>query len=204
MRLKVILPILLLAALFAASFFYPRVTQIRVVGNLHLSALEVERLAGVRPNMAWLWYGVTSGASAAKRDPWIKALKVVRIFPSSIELSVTERVPVARVVQGGQILALAADGTVLPGGALVGPLISGWGPDRRLEALEAIAALKGYGVRNVSYASSGLRISSTKGSLWVESLDSLYRYASLLGASESGIGKSKMTYIYPWGVSVQQ
>ena len=204
MRLKVILPIVLLAALFAASFFYPRVTQIRVAGNLHLSALEVERLAGVRPNMPWLWYGVTTNASAAKRDPWVKSMKIVRTFPSSIELSVTERVPVARVKQDGRILALAQDGTVLPGGALKGPLISGWGPDRRLEALEAIAALKGYGVQSVSYASSGLRISSTKGSLWVESLDSLYRYASLLEASASGTGKSKMTYIYPWGVSVQQ
>jgi len=204
MRLKVLLPILLLAALFVASFFYPRVTDIQVTGNVHLSPLEVQHLAGVRPNMPWLWYGVTTNASAAKRDPWVKSLKVVRVFPSSIELTLTERVPVARVKLDGQILALAQDGTVLPGGALEGPLISGWGPDRRLEALEVIAALRGYGVQSVSYASSGLRISSTKGSLWVESLDSLYRYASLLEAAGSGTGNHNMTYIYPWGVSVQQ
>ena len=204
MRLKVILPLLLLTALVVASFFYPRVTDIRVSGNVHLTALEVERLAGVRPNMPWLWYGVTTNAGSARSDPWVKSLKVVRTFPSRVELSVTERVPVARVKVKNQILALAQDGTVLPGSALIGPLISGWGLDRRLEALEVIAALGAYGVQSVSYASSGLRISSTKGSLWVESLDSLYRYASLLEAAESGIGKSKMTYIYPWGVSVQQ
>ena len=203
MRLKIVLSLLLISVLLGGSFFYPRVTDIRVHGNQHLSTLEVMALAGVRKDNPWLWYGVTSSARAALSSPWVQSMKVARVFPSSVEITLTERVPFARLKKDGKIVALAQDGTVLPGGALVGPLISGWGKDRRLEALEVLASLEGYGVKSVSYASSGLRISSTKGSLWVESLDSLYRYASLLATPESGT-EGKMTYIYPWGVSVQQ
>ena len=203
MSLKIILSLLLISAILGGSFFFPRVTNIKVSGNRHLSPLEVMELAGVRKDNPWLWYGVTSHAQAALSSPWVQSMKVARVFPSSVEITLTERTPYARLKRDGGIMALAQDGTVLPGGALVGPLISGWGRDRRLEALEVVAALEGYGVTGIRYASSGLRISSTKGSLWVESLNSLYRYASLLATLESGT-EGKMTYIYPWGVSVQQ
>jgi hypothetical protein len=82
-----------------------------------------------------------------------------------------------------------------------------------------IATLSAYQVKSVVYSPSGLRISTEQGSLWCESLDSLYKYARKVTGLKDQMtdnqsrnnhtnsrtnSRTKQINIYPWGVSVTQ
>lgn len=197
---------LALAGGLAASWALLPVRQVTVSGNRHLTGAEVRRLAGLGGvpgggEFGWLYYGGWR-ARGLLDSPWVAAAQVTRRFPDRVEITVTERVPVARWQDvTGTLESLAADGTVLPGVAQAGalPLVHGWGPERREEALRVLSALSGYNVQSVAYTPSGLRVNLAAGSVWSGDPESLLKYAGSIG-----MYPNKNINIYPWGVSVQE
>jgi cell division protein FtsQ len=213
-----------LALVLAGSWFLLPVRTVTVTGNSHLSAAQIERLAGLTPPFyggqssgnsrkkyqgkwylgGWLYYGAWRAAGLSN-SPWLASAQVQRRFPGKIELTVTERVPAARWQQpDGRVVVIAWDGTVLPDAVLpdaapIGPLLIGWGPDRLSLARTVASAFKRYNVESVRYTPSGVNVKTSAGTVWSGSLDSLLKYA---GSVKMFAGKH--INIYPWGVSVQQ
>jgi cell division protein FtsQ len=208
----ILIPLLLIALLGVLSLFYPKIEPqtIRITGLKHLERDVVLGKMGLLTPRAWLWYG-TKDVQNLLQEPWIAEAKVVKRFPNRLEITLTERVAFARFKNPNGESVVARDGITLPNATPSGALISGWGQDRRLEALEVIATLSGYQVTAVVYSPSGLRISTEQGSLWCESLDSLYKYARKVTGlkdqmtdTQSRNSRTKQINIYPWGVSVTQ
>jgi cell division protein FtsQ len=204
-----LLPLLLIALLGVLSLFYPKIEPktIRITGLKHLERDVVLGKMGLLTPRAWLWYG-EKDVKSLLLNPWIAGAKVVKRFPNRLEVNITERVPFARFKTPTGESVVARDGVFLPDATPEGALISGWGMDRRLEALEVIATLNTFKVKEVVYSPSGLRISSEQGSLWCESLDSLYKYARKVTGLKDQMpnhqSNTKQINIYPWGVSVTQ
>lgn len=211
-----LIPLLLIALLGGITLFYPRVTPatVTITGLKHLERDVILGKMGLLTPRAWLWYG-EKDVKSLLLNPWIAGAKVVKHFPNRLEVAITERVPFARFKTPTGESVVARDGVLLPDANNIhnGALISGWGQDRRLEALEVIATLDGFQVKEVVYSPSGLRISTEQGSLWCESLDSLYKYARKVtglkdqmtdNQSSTKQNSTKQINIYPWGVSVTQ
>jgi cell division protein FtsQ len=196
----------LLCGLLLGLWFVSPVRRVTVAGNTHLSAAQVQKLAGLTPPFyatphpgGWLYYGAWRAADL-RRSPWIASAQIVKRFPGAVEITVTERVASARWQQpGGKVVGVAWDGTVLPGAVPRGPLLIGWGPDR-LPLARAIASAFGrYTVESVQYTPSGLTVKTANGTVWSGNMDSLLKYS---GSVKMFAGKH--INIYPWGVSVQQ
>lgn len=205
-RLWLLLFMLLISVLLLVSRYILPITSVTVQGNVHLSRGQVLSLANIQMNDPWLWVWLGQSASLGQ-EPWILHAKIIKTFPDKVEIMVQERVAVARLIttdpktKQDTVQVIAADGTVLPGAIPKGLVIRGWGRDRLSEVLNAEYMLKkaGFRVIEVHYSPSGLRIFTSQGSLWCESLDTLQRYASSL---KQYLGSN--ISIYPWGVSVQK
>ncbi|MBX8464570.1 FtsQ-type POTRA domain-containing protein [Deinococcus sp. RIT780] len=196
---------LLAAALVAGAgvgaWFALPVRTVQVGGNARLSEARVQELAGLREGFGWLYYGAWR-ARGLLDSPWVASARVVRVFPDTVRVEVTERVPRVRLARpDGSVVVAAADGTVLPGAALSGslPLVSGWGPDRLPDVLRVLGALSGYNVQSVVFTPTGLSVKLPSGSVWSGDLQALLKYAG----SISMYPNSDIS-IYPWGVSVQE
>lgn len=85
--------------------------EIVVKGAAHLSPEEVTSLAGIEPGTNVVYLDAHEVARSLEADPWIERATVSRDLPSTIVVSIVERIPVARTAAE----VLAADGTVLPG-----------------------------------------------------------------------------------------
>lgn len=203
--LSLLAVVLLLGALAALWFLLP-IRAVTVTGNRHLSAAQVEMLAGLTPPFygakrpgGWLFYGGWR-AAGLRASPWLLGAQVLRRFPGKVEVQVTERVPAARwQTPEGKVVTIAWDGTVLPGATPTGPLLVGWGPDRLPLARTVAHAFERYTVESVRYTPSGLTIQTHAGTVWSGNLNSLLKYS---GSVKMFAGKHMS--IYPWGVSVQQ
>jgi len=124
--------------------------RISVDGNRRLSAARVLRIGGVSEGTNVMWFSPGRIERRLTADPWILSAHVSRTLPSTISISVTERVPVA-VVQGGRSYFVAGDGTILgpargrPGLPTIGisgpTILAGARPAAALGPLRAIAAL---------------------------------------------------------------
>ncbi|GAA0521097.1 cell division protein FtsQ/DivIB [Deinococcus depolymerans] len=196
---------LLAAALVAGAgvgaWFALPVRTVQIEGNARLSAARVQELAGLREGFGWLYYGAWR-ARGLLDSPWVASARVVRVFPDTVRVEVTERVPRVRLARpDGSVVAVAADGTVLPGAATGAslPLVSGWGPDRLPEVLRVLGALSRYNVQSVVFTPTGLSVKLPSGSVWSGDLQALLKYAG----SISMYPNSDIS-IYPWGVSVQE
>ncbi|MBB5361690.1 FtsQ-type POTRA domain-containing protein [Deinococcus humi] len=196
---------ILLAGALIASWFALPIRSVEVTGQQHLSAQRVRDLAGLTPQFGWLYYG-TWRARGLLNDPWVRSALVTRRFPDTVTVQISERLPVARwQTADGTVVALAADGTVLPRTSQQNseltrlPMIQGWGPSRLTEALKVLTVLGGYNVESVAYTPTGLRAKMPAGSVWSGDLKSLLKYAGSIG-----MYPKQNINIYPWGVSVQE
>src|SRR5690606_9602350 len=147
-----LLALLVLACgLVVASRFWPKVEHVVVAGNERFTAEQVAAMARVRVGDPFLWV-TRSSVGALEEEPWVLDAAVVRRWPDTVEVRVTERTPVMSVGVG----AWAADGTVLPGvpadEAAASPVLRGWGEDRTAEALELERLLRPFGVQVISYS----------------------------------------------------
>jgi cell division protein FtsQ len=88
---------------------------IDVQGEHHLSERGVLRVAGIDPGTNVFSLNEAAVARRLERDPWVARATVTTRLPSTIEISLTERRPIAVVPMGTGERAqmVAADGTVL-------------------------------------------------------------------------------------------
>ena len=203
-RLWLSLALLLVVAALVSLWFGLPVRTVTVSGNHFLSAAQVRQLAGLtapftgkRPG-GWLYYGAWR-AGGLTRSPWVRAARITKRFPGVVEVEVTEREPGVQLRQRERFVAMAWDGTVLPGGPLRGPQISGWGPDRLTDALRAARLMARYNVQSVTYTPQGMTVKTAQGTAWSGSYTSLLKYAASVR-----MFPGKRVNIYPWGVSVQE
>lgn len=199
-RLWPVLGTVLVIGLLAASWFALPIRTVTVQGNAQLTSAQVRQLAGLTPGFGWLYYGAWR-ARGLERSPWVRAASLTRRFPDAVRVQVTEQVPFARWQRpDGSVVAVAEDGTVLPGARLTPalPLLHGWGPGRLADALFVARALRRYNVQSVAYTPSGITAETAGGTLWSGDLKNLLKYAGAVVQFPS-----KRIHIYPWGVSVQ-
>jgi cell division protein FtsQ len=94
------------SALFAAR-------EIRVLGNVRLTAAEVERLAGISIGDNVLRVDIDGAVGSLERSPWVARASVERSLPSTLVVLVVERDPAAWLRDREGPVVVAADGTVL-------------------------------------------------------------------------------------------
>jgi cell division protein FtsQ len=206
---RVVVTLLVMGALFAASWFVLPVEHVTVQGNNHLPANLVARLANANTGQPWLWIDV-SRATALEAHPWVQSLVITRRFPNSVEINLVERVPAATVInRDGSRVAVALDGTLLPNALpnseLPAVTIRGWGgndANNLKSALQILSLLQKEKVKEIRYTPQGFTIlkgnTQKPGTIFTDS------YASLLvhGGSVTMTASLRVN-IHPWGVSIQ-
>lgn len=86
---------------------------ITVTGNKHIAADKVSALAGLDENTNLMRISKEDIEARIKRDPWIAEASVTRDLPSSLNVSIIERKPFARVKQRGKLYTLDRRGYVI-------------------------------------------------------------------------------------------
>jgi cell division protein FtsQ len=102
------------AAAVAAQTSLLDVDRVRIDGVGHTSAADVRRVAGIGPGDTMV--GVDAGEAAARVEdlPWVERATVVRRWPGTVEIHVTEREPLAVIeVAEGRVALVDDDGRVL-------------------------------------------------------------------------------------------
>jgi cell division protein FtsQ len=200
---RVVITLLVMGALFSASWFVLPVTSVAVAGNAHLSEAQVSRLANSQKGAPWLW---VQGWRAEKllEHPWVESAQITRTFPNRVRIDVTERTPLATHLRSdGSSVALAADGTVLPNTKKPALTISGWGSDRVAESLQILIALKALNIKKIEFTPQGFTLVHQTGAkqtqaLWTDSFASLLKHG---GSVKLGAIASSRVSVYPWGVT---
>jgi len=189
--------LVLTCAAVVVTRFVPRVQQVVVIGAERYTPEDVAAVAGVHPGDPLLWVTRSSVRRLAV-DPWIHSATVLRRWPDTVELTVSERSP---VLTDGAI-AWAADGTVLPGVTAaelsVLPVLEGWGESRLYEALELERLLRQFGVQVISFSPEGFEIQLTGTTLHTPSAHALRRqWSAFVGHRGANVA------VYPWGVATR-
>jgi cell division protein FtsQ len=91
------------------------VDQVEVEGATHNNEQVTEALELAAAEMTTLHIDDEALREAVAGFPTIATIKADADLPGTLRVTVTERLPVARVNEGGEDLAVAADGLVLPG-----------------------------------------------------------------------------------------
>jgi len=99
------------AGLTSTPLFHAK--SIAVEGERHLSERQVLRIAGIDHDTNVFRLDEGAVRRRLERDPWIANAVVSADLPSSVSISVTERVPVAVALTGEGRRLIAADGTPL-------------------------------------------------------------------------------------------
>jgi len=183
------------SGLVVTSRFWPKVEHVVVTGNERFAASQVMDMAGVHPGDPFLWV-TRSTVERLATEPWVLSATVVRRWPDTVEVHVTERTPV--LTDG--VTTWAADGTVLPGvpadEAAELPVLRGWGGDRTAEALELERLLRPFGVQVISYSPEGFEIQLIGTTLNTPSAEALRQQWSAFVNHRGGT-----VSVYPWGVA---
>ncbi len=195
MRVAVIILGLLTVAAGVGSRMWPKVEQVFVNGNSHYSSARVLWLANVQAGDPLLWITRWSVAGLIE-DPWIAHARVVRHWPDTVSVTVTERVPLLRTGDD----AWAADGTRLPGlGAeslATLPRLEGWGEPRVTEAIRLLELMGSSQPEVISYTPDGFDITVEGATIFTPSVAALEaQWAAVKGRLGSRLA------VYPWGVS---
>ena len=79
-----------------------------------MTKADVARLAGLSSSTNVYHLDTARIEAALAADPWIGGAEVERRLPGTVEIRITERVPVAQTLRGEVPEAVAADGVLLP------------------------------------------------------------------------------------------
>lgn len=136
--------------LFAAAvsgvvyLFHSPLLSIRaldVEGAVNVAVEPVLERHGIADGEPLIWTDVDGARTEIAQDPWVASVTVERDWPVSVQVSVTERRPVATV--GGA--AVAVDGVILPEASTAGLprlAIDGQAADGRYPQQEIIGGLR--------------------------------------------------------------
>jgi cell division protein FtsQ len=100
-----------LVALTHTRVFHVR--AIEVDGNVRLHRPEIVRLSGLNERTNVIWFDEAAVRARLEQDPWIARADVSRSLSGTVQLHITERVPVAVVQRGTERTLVAGDGTIL-------------------------------------------------------------------------------------------
>jgi cell division protein FtsQ len=195
MRVFVIILGLLAFGIGLGSRFHPLVSQVAVAGNSHYSRAEIAWLAGVAEGDPLLWITRWS-VSGLAGDPWVERVSVVRHWPDTVSISVTERTPL--FTDGVDVWS--GDGVLLPGVAeetRAGlPLVEGWGEDRTAEVLQLFHTLDAFTPLVISYTPDGFDITLADARIFTPGVELVEaQWAAIKGRLGNRLA------VYPWGVS---
>jgi cell division protein FtsQ len=95
----------------ASPLFDARTIVVR--GQTHLSREDVLRLAAIDHGTNVFWLSSGRAERLLEADPWVSSAEIVRTYPSTVRISITERRAASEVRVGSRWLLVAADGTVL-------------------------------------------------------------------------------------------
>lgn len=101
--LKRIMTVVLIAAVVVLAFVFAyrsslfQVRTVEVTGNTHLSEQALTQIAAVPADSTLLRLDADGITSRLEQNPWVSRVSIVRHFPDTIELRITER-PVAAIV----------------------------------------------------------------------------------------------------------
>ncbi len=198
MRRPLLLTLLaLLCLVLVVSRFYPRIERVYVVGARHYTEAEVLRRANIRVGDALLWVTAWKVRGLGD-DPWLLGARVIRRWPDTLYLEVSERTPV--LAEGATTYAL--DGTVLPNATAAeraqAVTLKGWGGDQSREALSILHLVAPFKPQVLSYSPSGFTVSFAESSLYTPNSASLREHWSAFVGQQG-----EHVAVYPWGVSVQ-
>jgi cell division protein FtsQ len=144
--------------------------HVDVEGAVHTDPAGVLTAAGLTGHPPLIDVDPKSAAAAVERLPWVLRAEVVRRWPDSVTIRITERVPVGALARpGGEVALVDSSGRVLgfqpgpaPGPMLVAPVAPGppgstlAAPDRpALEVAAALPASLAPVVRTVSVDAEG-------------------------------------------------
>lgn len=90
-----------------------RARSIEVRGADRLADAYIVRTAGLGPRTNTVYLDVGLAEAALEEDPWVAQASVSRRLPSSVDITIRERVAVAAVVTGSGYRLLAGDGVDL-------------------------------------------------------------------------------------------
>jgi cell division protein FtsQ len=192
----------ILASLFASSWFFFPVSSVAVSGTKFLKPKEVARMSGVLPGNPWLWAS-TARAGALEASPWVREARIVKRFPGSVEIKIVERTPLAAYMRtDGSIIVLASDGVELPGAPRPALTLEGFDALALPEALKVAGLAAQLGAARLRFTPQGflMRVGDTQ--VWSDSYASLLKYGGsvkMLAMDRAGARVN----VYPWGVSVQ-
>ena len=89
-----------------------RLRTMTVQGNRHLSEEQIARLARINDETNVFWLSTGSLEALLESNPWISSASVGRSLPTSLNITVTERRPIA-LLYSTRGLLVASDGTIL-------------------------------------------------------------------------------------------
>jgi cell division protein FtsQ len=98
------------AAADAAGF---RIAVVALVGDRHVRRPEILTAAGVTERASLPFLDVDAARSRLKAIPWIADATVRKLYPDQLLITLSEREPFALWQSAGQVLVIAADGTVI-------------------------------------------------------------------------------------------
>lgn len=190
---RLLLFALALATVYSASLVVFPIHTVEVSGLKHLTKPGVEAATSLFPGKPWLW--VTAGdLDTLKQNPWVLAAHLTRPSVGVVHIQVQERTPAAILDQDGK-KSLAADGTVLPGGALTGPVISGFGRDRLKGALSLLAVFPGSSA--IYFTPAGYTVHWRGRIFWASDTELLRTMANRVRMEPDA-----RVALYSWGVSL--
>jgi cell division protein FtsQ len=90
-----------------------QISSIALSGQRELGQAAVLDLAGVGSQSSLPCLDAATARRSLMRNPWIADATVLKLYPGRLQISITERVPLALWQKDGRVSVIAADGTVL-------------------------------------------------------------------------------------------
>ncbi len=90
-----------------------RIASVALVGQKQLSREEILAAASVTGRSSLLFLDAETARQRLKSNPWIAEATVLKLYPSRLEVRITERQAFALWQKNGQLSVIADDGTVL-------------------------------------------------------------------------------------------
>lgn len=86
------------------------VKQVVVTGNAHLNADQIEQASGISQGENLARLDAQQAAAGVASMPWVESATVARSFPSTVEITISEREAVGYIKEGGAEQLIDADG----------------------------------------------------------------------------------------------
>jgi cell division protein FtsQ len=90
-----------------------RIAAIALSGETEVGRAAILDLAGIAGDSSLLCLDAADARKALLRNPWIADATVLKLYPGRLQISISERTPLALWQKDGRVAVIAADGTVL-------------------------------------------------------------------------------------------